>query len=248
VLITTIAMYFMLGACGLAIGLVARRYDLYNREPWYMVLLAVALGAGAMWLAYYIEVGVIHAAAANGVLIGPVTLASLAGVTEELAKFGVVAVIAMVVKRQFSEPIDGLVYGSFAGLGAALEESVGVLQRLTSTMYLPPQEPVRLVGHLVMGGIGGFGLGLIMMRSWRAWTAVGAGLLGAILLHIGWDVAAFADGKTAAPRLLTWHALVPMSLMLSGMLVYRRLVGVGARLTRAYLNVCDVRTRRCPPY
>lgn len=241
-------MYFMLGACGLAIGLAAFRYDLYNREPWYMVLIAVALGAAGMWVACYIEVGAIRAAAANGVSIDSGRLALLAGTVEELTKFGVVALVAMVVKRQFNEPLDGIVYGSFAGLGAALEESVAVLQRLSAgTQYLPPQEPVRLVGHLVMGGIGGFGIGLIMVKSWRAAMPVCAALLAAIALHTAWDVTAFADHKTAEPRLLTWHAVVPMGLMLAGMLLYRRLVSSGARLTRAYLHVCDVRTHECPP-
>lgn len=248
VLLTTIAMYFMLGACGLAIGLAAIRYDLYDREPWHMILLTVALGAGGMWVAAVVERSVIQACATNLVIIEGPRLALLAGFVEELTKLGVVAVVAMLVKRRFNEPLDGIVYGSFAGLGAAVEESIAVLQRLHDTQYLPPQEPVRLVGHLVMGGIGGFGIGLIMMRSWRAAPAVLGAFLAAVALHTTWDIAAFADHTTAEPRLLTWHAAAPMALMLAGMLLYRKLVAAGARLTRAYLNVCDVRTHQCPPY
>src|SRR5690606_3183208 len=87
-----------------------------------------------------------------------------AAVTEELAKLAVVWAIALLWRRQFNDPMDGLIYGSFAGLGCAIEESVGLHGWPTGAALLPLQEPIRLLGHLVMGGIGGFAVGLWRIR------------------------------------------------------------------------------------
>jgi RsiW-degrading membrane proteinase PrsW (M82 family) len=248
VLVLSVCLYFTLATCGLAIGLIVLRYDLYRREPWYFVLTALALGAAAMWIAGQLQVGVIHAVHAQGIDIPNLLLATIAGSTEEFAKFAVVVLLWAVMAKHFTDPIDGLIYGSFAGLGAALEESVFVLSRSNITGYLPPTEPVRLCGHLVMGGIGAFGLGLIVMRSRWAIPGILACLAAAAALHTAWDVAAFeaADHFRLHSRLESWHALIPVALMLTGMVVYRRLAAIGARLTRELLLVCDVRTRECP--
>lgn len=44
-------LYAMLALCALLIGLLVYRYDLHDREPWQMLLLAVVMGAGGMFLA-----------------------------------------------------------------------------------------------------------------------------------------------------------------------------------------------------
>lgn len=41
-------VYLTLGLCAVFAAALVWRYDLYEREPWYMVLLAVASGIGAM--------------------------------------------------------------------------------------------------------------------------------------------------------------------------------------------------------
>ena len=248
-LILSLCLYFTLGTCGLAIGLIVLRYDLYRREPWYLILTALALGAGAMWIAGQIQVAIIHALNAQSIQIPHLLLAAIAGSSEEFAKFAVVVLLWAALARRFDEPIDGLIYGSFAGLGAALEESVFVLSRSHINGYLPPTEPVRLCGHLVMGGIGAFGLGLLTIRSRWAIPVMVLCLAFAAALHTAWDVAAFSAADTYRLRLRVeaWHTLIPIALMLSGMVMYRRLVAAGLRLTRRHLQVCDVATRRCPP-
>jgi RsiW-degrading membrane proteinase PrsW (M82 family) len=244
----TIVLYASLAFCALGIGLAAARYDLYVREPWYMLLVAVVLGAVAMLGAYFVEVGVIRVCGRMGRPIDLPTLAVVAGITEELAKLLAVLAIALLARRFFSEPMDGLVYGSFVGLGAAIEESVWLLRQLPQTAYLPPQEPVRLVGHLVLGGIGGFGLGLLAIRSRWAILAIPASVAAAMILHTAWDIVAFKAPPAGVPRLTTWEGGMPVVLMLVGMITYRRLVSIGGRMTRSWLQVCDVRTRRCPPH
>ena len=41
-------LYATLAVCAVLAGLLIYRYDLYDREPWYMALIAVGLGAAAM--------------------------------------------------------------------------------------------------------------------------------------------------------------------------------------------------------
>lgn len=249
VLLNTLCLYFTLATCGLAIGLMVLRYDLYDREPWYFVLTTLTLGAVAMWIAGQLQIGIIRALNAQGFQIPNLLLATIAGTSEEFAKFAAVVMLWAVVAKHFNDPLDGLLYGSFAGLGAALEESVFVLSRSHINGYLPPTEPVRLCGHLVMGGIGAFGLGLLTIRSRWAIPVIFASLAAAAGLHIVWDIAAFSasDHYRAQASLESWHTAVPIALMLSGMVAYRRLAALGARLTRRKLQICDVRTRVCAP-
>ncbi len=231
VVLSTILLYATLAACAAVIILVVIRYDLYDREPWFMVLAGIALGAGFMFLAGLAQTSVIQAMHASGRLVSNGMLAFLAGTTEELGKFAGVLVIALVSRRYFNEPLDGLLYGAFAGLGAALEESVWVLTRLDHLPTLPPQEPVRLAGHLIMGGISGFGLGLFTIRSRRWLIATVASLLAAIALHAAWDIVAFdaADHFVRTRTLQPWHSGVPIALMILGLIAFRRMVTVATR-------------------
>jgi RsiW-degrading membrane proteinase PrsW (M82 family) len=137
-------------------------------------------------------------------------------------------------RRHFNDPLDGLIYGSFAGLGAAIEESITVLGFADGPILLPGQEPVRLAGHLIMGGIGGFGLGMrpLADRRWHLWAL--ATLAAAALLHTLWDVVAFHahDHADLHARASPWHTAAGVLLMLAGMVVFRWLVRRGAALSR----------------
>jgi len=250
VLLATLLMYITLAVCAAAVGAVVIRYDLYVQEPLRWMLFAGALGVGAMWIATGVQIDVIHVMADRMVFLDNVSLAVLAGTTEEVGKFAVVAVIAAVFKRRFRGPLDGLVYGSFAGLGVALLESVWTLGGAHHAALLPPEEPVRLAGHVVMGGIGAFGLGVTTVRGKSAAMWVAFSLLLAVMLHTVWDVTAFdaADHFERAGKLRVWHVATPIVLMLGGMLVYRTFAEIGARMTRSKLQVCDLATKRCPPF
>lgn len=246
-MILSICLYFTLAACGLAIGLIVRQYDLCDREPHLLVLATLGLGGASMWLASQLQIGMIRALTAQGLMVDNLALSAIAGSTEEFAKFAVVVLLWAALPRFFKDPIDGLLYGSFAGLGAALEESVFILSKSHITGYLPPQEPVRLCGHLVMGGIAAFGLGLLTIRSRWAIPIIVACLAGAAGLHTAWDVAAFsaADYRRDGLRPEAWHSTIPIALMLMGMITYRRLAAIGARLTRSRPHVHDAPARQC---
>ncbi len=249
VILSTIVVYLSLALCAVGIALLVREYDLYLREPVGLLFLAVLLGAAAMWAATLTQVFIIRSLVGSSLLLNDPFLAALAGTTEELGKLAVVAFFAVCLRRWFNEPLDGLVYGSFAGIGTALIESVWVLsgEQLAS---LPPQEPVRLAGHVIMGGIGGFGMGLLTFRTRRAFIAIVLSYFGAAVLHTLWDVVAFsaANHYQRTTTIRPIHSLLAITLMFAGMIAYRWLVAYGARLTRAKLQVCDLATKRCPPF
>jgi RsiW-degrading membrane proteinase PrsW (M82 family) len=225
-------LYATLAACTALVGWLVVRYDLYEREPVGLLGVATGLGAAAMFGVGQLQVAAIRAVHEAGRLIDNLELAVLAGATEEIAKLTVVAAIAIGFRRWFNEPIDGLIYGSFAGLGAAIEESIAVLSDAMPLAILPAQEPIRLAGHLVMGGIGGFGVGLLVVRTSRAWLGLAVCLFAAIVLHTLWDVVAFdaADTFRATRRVRPWHTGSAIVLMLGGMVAYRNLVALGTRM------------------
>jgi RsiW-degrading membrane proteinase PrsW (M82 family) len=232
---TLIPLYGTLALCALVIGWMVLRYDLYDREPWYTLALVMVLGAAFMWLSGKAQASLIYLAADHlPQIVGNVYFSILAGVLEELAKALAVVIVAMCLRRHFNDPIDGLIYGSFAGLGAAIEESIFVMGFTSTTMILPGQEPIRLMGHLIMGGIGGFGLGYFVMRSsrWPLW--VGASLLAAMLLHTLWDIVAFnaSDQLQTSERLSPWYTVASVMLMLSGMIAFRLMVVRGSAMSR----------------
>jgi RsiW-degrading membrane proteinase PrsW (M82 family) len=119
-------------------------------------------------------------------------------------------------------------HGSMSGLGMALEEGVAVLRAMPSGGgMLPPEELVRLCGHLVMGGIGGFGVGCLFFRGWKGMPGATGSFLSAVLLHFGWDVAALR--AEAGTGLGGRESLLGAALMLAGLLLYGRLVVIGSR-------------------
>jgi RsiW-degrading membrane proteinase PrsW (M82 family) len=219
-----VIFYLTLGACALGAGVLVYRYDLYDREP--AVVLAAAVGAGALGMA---TAGRLEAATFVR-LSEPtlVLLAVLAGTLEEGMKLVSVGVLALFFRRTFNDPMDGIIYGSMAGLGAALEEAVAMLHASSdASTFMPPEDVVRLLGHLVMGGIGGFGIGYVIVRGRKGLVAVGISFLAAAALHFGWDLVALqADAGPSRPLR---DALLGVGLMLTGFVLYGRLVVVGAQ-------------------
>lgn len=246
-LVSAIILYLTLALCAVAIGAVACRYDMYVREPLRMILLSVAMGAAFMWTAGQLQTWTIVHFAEQGRIMPNISLASLAGLTEEVAKLSVVLLLALFASRHVNEPIDGMMYGSFAGLGAAIEESIWVLN-LDHPTHLPLQEPVRLAGHLVFGGIGGYGVGLLVTREPRAMLLTILALFGAATIHTLWDVVAFdaAEKFNAAKTLRWYHTTGGVMLMLSGMVAYRLLITNAVRRTRVWLDVREPKTEQAP--
>jgi len=219
------ALHVTLGLCAFLAALLVYRYDLYEREPWYMLVLGVAAGGVAMRLVGEVEL------VSLGYVESNVAIAALAALHEELARLLVILAIALVFTRQFNDPMDGLVYGSMVGLGMALEESFYLLGLLDVPGAIRlPVELVRLLGHLVMGGIVGFGLGLAWVDSqgWRGKLILC--FLVSTGLHFAWDWIALDVSDTTS--LSIYQTAASIAVMLFGMMFYGALVHVGSTLSK----------------
>lgn len=222
-------IYITLLVCAVLAGLLVYRYDLYEREPWWMIAIAILGGAGAMEFCGWWEDLTLEWIGTN--IYAPTTIATVAATHEELARFIVVLLLAWLFRRQVNDPMDGLIYGSMVGLGMAVNESLFYLDLIPPrTSFLPPGEFVRLMGHLVMGGIGGFGVGVAVMRNRRAWWVVPGCLAIAMLLHFLWDWIAFTSAQRPGREPL--HIVGAISVMLFGLLFYGMLVVVGSDWSR----------------
>ena len=195
--------YLILGLGGLLFGAMVYRYDMHEREPWWMLVAAVFAGMLTMWGALELELLAQAWAGDLGVI-----KAALAGTLEQLAKLAVPIAILLIVKKHFSDPMDGLVYGSLAGVGAAVFEAVWWqwLAPADGTTVVSVHGPnaVRLLMHTLWGGIVGSALGLIVMKKpWRNVLAKRVGLI--MLIHFTWD---WALGYVPENQQSGWHQLL----------------------------------------
>jgi RsiW-degrading membrane proteinase PrsW (M82 family) len=219
--------FITLALCaGLTAGLVYR-YDLYEHEPVWLLGVAVALGALAMGQAGRLEAWILRGMPRADVL----DVAAIAAVAEEILKLLVVVVVALLARREFDDPMDGVVYGSMAGLGAALEESVfysGLFPDRPTSM--PAAELVRLWAHVVLGGIVGFSVGFWRTRPGRAAAFAVVGLAVACALHFGWDALVLSLPAGASPGAL--QTLAGLAIMLASLALYGRLVSIASARSR----------------
>src|SRR4029078_12662553 len=128
---------------------------LYEKEPWYMVLVAFAVGVALMWCAGFVEDFIlVHVRLPANELAAKAWIVSL---VEESAKLLAVVLIAVIFCRHFNDALDGLVYGPLARPRMELEESLMYLS-LTAEKNAAAlgAEVVRLFGHSLMGGLLGF--------------------------------------------------------------------------------------------
>ncbi len=224
-------LYVTLALCALLAGLLVYRYDMYDREPWYMMVTAIVVGAAAMWGLGYLEDRSISflrdvEPVWSAVPIH-VSLSLVAATHEELAKLLVVIGFAILARRHFNDPLDGIIYGSVVGLGMAIEESLQYLSDWKATDPLPATEVLRLLGHLIMGGITGFGIGMLRMRIPRAVRTLLGCLLVSTALHFFWDWISLSAAQSSV--MPWWQRLSAIALMLWGCLFYGVLVITGSR-------------------
>lgn len=194
-----------------------------------LLAVAVALGAAAMWLA-----GGVEAFLLASLPPAPLAVAAVAAGTEESLKLAVVALVARAARREFDDPMDGVVYGSMAGLGAALEESLfyrGLAPDLQA--FVPAAELVRLWAHVVLGGIVGFPLGFWRASPRRAASAALGGLAAAVGLHFGWD--GIVLSQSPGTRLGAVATAAGVALMLVSVALYGRLVALASARSRREL-------------
>jgi RsiW-degrading membrane proteinase PrsW (M82 family) len=218
--------FAVLALCALVTALLVYRYDLYEHEPIPLLAVAIALGVGGMWIAGMVETWLLDYRS-----VGAFGFAFVAGCTEELGKLLVVVAVSLLARREFDDPMDGIVYGSMAGLGAALEESLFYvrLSPLAHT-FVPAAELVRVWAHVVLGGIVGFPLGFWRAHPRRAAMAALGGLAVAAGLHFGWDALVLSAPAGLSPGSV-W-TLGGVCLMMTSLALYGRLVVLASARSR----------------
>jgi RsiW-degrading membrane proteinase PrsW (M82 family) len=173
-------------ACAICLGVLVYRYDLYEREPWFMLLLAAGLGVLGCWSIGYVEDYALERLPGGETIL---IQAAVAGILEELVKLTAVLLIAQLVRSQFNDPFDGLIYGAFAGLGFGVWESLFYIKLMPAAplWMISGQEAVRLLLHLLLGALTCCGLGLARFRV-PHWPWLLAGWCSAAMaIHFLWD-------------------------------------------------------------
>lgn len=184
---------------------VVRRIDRNEKEPWRLVLVAAAWGAiVATSLVVWAET-VWEISAQRTLVPGPgldASLAFMAGIIEELAKGLAVVLLYLVMRDDFDDVVDGIVYGAAVGLGFNFMESVDYMTNLYSIYlpegYGPTAAGVQWYGRQVLGlffghatytAFIGAGLGIArqLPRHRQKALAIVGGFVVAIAGHFSWD-------------------------------------------------------------
>ena len=189
-----------------AVGLlVLRRLDRNEKEPWRLVLVATAWGAiVSTSLAFWGET-VWDALFTANLLPGPGADASTAysaGIFEEVAKGVAVLLLYLVMRDEFDDVVDGIVYGAAVGFGFNFMESVGYMTHLyalfapegTGTanaigMWYWRQVIGLFFGHAAYTALIGAGIGVArqLPRVGQRVMVIACGFLAAIAAHFAWD-------------------------------------------------------------
>lgn len=174
-----------------------RRFDRAHPEPLGLVAITFVLGAASTALAGLIEWGCVLASPWTtpqlltfggqwkALPLSVLGFALLVGVPEEGAKL--LATIYATRRREFDEPVDGIVYGVVSALGFAAAENVVYFAsgRLAAPLIVG-RAFTALPVHVFLSGLWGYALGARLVRpKQRVWPWF---LLSA-LLHGGYDAA-----------------------------------------------------------
>lgn len=225
-------IYVIVGAVASVLLLLLNRYDMYDREPWYLLLLTLILGGLSAWTIGFVEDAIINHFRIGQSMAG---IAITAASCEEAVKLLTVVLLAACFRKHFNDPMDGIVYGAVAGLGFALEESRFYLTLSQSTFPKPStlqlfgQETIRLILHFITGGLDGFGIGLwwAQIKQWKVilptWVMASFGI------HMLWD---YACGLPTGDGV--FQRGIAVMLMLAGLLLFAMAVVVGNRWSRNF--------------
>jgi len=189
-----------------AFGLfVVRRMDRNHKEPWRLVLVAAAWGAiVATSLVIWGET-LWESSAQHALVPGPgldTSLAFMAGILEELAKGLAVLLLFLVMRNEFDDVVDGIVYGAAVGLGFNFLESISYMTNLYSIFsvegygwiaagiqWYGRQVLGLFFGHATYTAFIGAGVGIARQLKSRRQQALAivAGFIIAIAGHFSWD-------------------------------------------------------------
>lgn len=189
-----------------AFGLfVVRRLDRNEKEPWRLVLVAFAWGAIVATSMVIWGESLWGAIAERALVPGPGLDASnafSAGLLEELAKGIAVLLLFLVMRNEFDDVVDGIVYGAAVGLGFNFMESIAYMTNLYAIFspegvggyaagfqWYARQVLGLFLGHATYTALIGAGIGIARQLPDRRQKviAIASGFLIAIAAHFSWD-------------------------------------------------------------
>jgi RsiW-degrading membrane proteinase PrsW (M82 family) len=185
--------------------LVIRRLDRNEKEPWRLVFVAAVWGAiVSTSLAFWGE-ALWDLLFASSTIPGPAADASTAysaGIFEELAKGTAVLLLYLLMRDEFDDVVDGIVYGAAVGLGFNFMESIGYMTHVyailapegggvsgAAVQWYWRQGIGLFLGHAAYTAMIGAGIGvarqLPLLR--QRVVVIACGFLAAIAAHFAWD-------------------------------------------------------------
>lgn len=187
-----------------AFGLwVVRRLDRNEKEPWRLVLVAAAWGAVVSTSLVIWGETAWEALSLGWLVPGPGLSASIAyaaGINEEVAKGVAVLLLYLVMRDEFDDIVDGIVYGAAVGLGFNFMESISYMTHLyvvfapdggaaAAVQWYARQGLGLFFGHATYTALVGAGIGVArqLRGRRRKLTAIAAGFVAAIAAHFAWD-------------------------------------------------------------
>jgi RsiW-degrading membrane proteinase PrsW (M82 family) len=184
---------------------VVRRLDRNEKEPWRLVMVAVAWGAVVATALVIWANTTLSDLAAETLVPGPgfdALTAFGAGFFEEVAKGLAVLLLYLVMRDEFDDVVDGIVYGACVGLGFNFMESILYMTHMYSIFageglgavaagfqWYFRQVLGLFLGHATYTALIGAGIGVARQLPTRRQRviAIAGGWLIAIAAHFAWD-------------------------------------------------------------
>jgi len=184
-----------------------RRVDYNEREPWRLVLVAAGWGAVVATSLALIFESLWSYSIDAGLLPGPgeaVSSAFSAAVFEEIPKGLAVLLLFLVMRDEFDDVVDGIVYGAAVGLGFNFMETVVYMSIGGLPQWVIRQWLGLYLGHATYTALIGAGIGVarqVRGRGRKA-IAIASGFVIAIAAHFAWDAWLWYCPHPSDPALL----------------------------------------------
>jgi RsiW-degrading membrane proteinase PrsW (M82 family) len=184
---------------------VVRRLDRNEKEPWRLVLVAAAWGAIVSTSLVIWGESIWDAVAVRSLVPGPALDASIAysaGILEETSKGIAVVLLYLLMRDEFDDVVDGIVYGAAVGLGFNFMESITYMTHLyaifdpegqglgaAAAQWYSRQVLGLFFGHATYTALIGAGVGIArqLPRLRHRVICILCGFLIAIAAHFAWD-------------------------------------------------------------
>ncbi len=161
------------------------RYDVWEKEPVWRLLLTTAAGAISVVPALIWEAPFTDLFSASNSLAMQVFLSFLVvGLGEELCKL-LAVILSAFRTSEFNEPMDGIIYAAAAAIGFSVVENVLYITSF-GLAIAPLRATVSTLAHIAFSGLGGYFLGLAKMAP-KPWAAALLSLIVAAFLHGAFD-------------------------------------------------------------